>query len=157
MTEQPNEAQLTLKDRLNMPYLLANQILTFQKSLLVTGADAESQREIIEAIKGFVNMIPDSWKDDTFNKDIADATKKRKTDLRPEWCGLKATEMFCQKHGITSVIEEDIEDWYKQFQAVMNLLDRRGMLTKSQVIEQLEGMSNEFTDTDILESNVPSE
>ena len=154
MSEQQQEAQLTLKDRLNMPYLIANQILTFQKSLL---AVENSEREIIEAIKGLVNMIPDSWKDETFKKDMEKARVKRKVDVRPDWCGLRASKEFCEKHGIQSEIEEEVDDWYKAFQACINLLDRRGMLTKNQVIEQLEGVSYEFADTEILDSDISSE
>jgi len=154
VAEAQNEAQLTLKDRLNMPYLIANQILTFQKALL---ALEYSEREIREAIEGLIHMIPDSWKDETFRKDMENAKVKVKVDARPDWCGLKASKEFCEKHGIASEVEEEGVDWYKAFQACVNLLDRRGMLTKNQVIEQLEGVSYEFADTEVLDSDIPSE
>lgn len=153
MSEQQQEAQLTLKDRLNMPYLIANQILTFQKSLL---AVENSEREITEAIKGLVNMIPSSWKDETFKKDIEAARIKRKVDVRPDWCGLKASKAFCEEHKIQHEKEEEVDDWYRAFQACMNLLARLGMLSKVTRVEELESLDiDNAIENEILEGDVP--
>jgi len=138
MTEQPNEAQLTLKDRLNTPYLLANQILTFEKSITIVGS--ESKTEIVESIKGLLNMIPSSWEDEAFKKEIEKAKIKNKIDVRPEWCGLKATEEFCSKHNISTIKEEDSLDYWKVLKACMNLLDRRGMLSQVNPIEEIDSI-----------------
>jgi len=70
------EAELTLKDRLNFPYLLANQILTFQKAILNLEF---SEREIREAIEGLVHLIPQAWKDEQFGKDMKKAQIKNES------------------------------------------------------------------------------
>lgn len=128
------EAQLTLKDRLNFPYLLANQILTFQRALL---ALEFSEREIRETIEGFVHMIPESWKDDEFKKDMKKATIILKIDMRPKFCGQRATVEVCEELGIPTFKEKTTFDYYDLFQACMNLLQRRRMLSKTNPVEQM--------------------
>lgn len=137
------EAQLTLKDRLNFPYLLANQILTFQKAILNL---EYSEREIKEAIEGFVHLIPESWKDDKWKKEIKAAETVEEVDMRKEWCGRKIGEPKIEK--------QKSFDHYKMFQACINLLDRKKMLSRVMRIEELEGIDFEsVTETEILESN----
>ena len=48
--KEPTEAQLSVKDRMNTPFLLASQILTIQKSMLIIGEDSEKERKL--SIKG---------------------------------------------------------------------------------------------------------
>lgn len=129
------EAELTVKDRLNFPYLLANQILTFQKAILNM---EYSEYEIREAIEGFIHLIPESWKDDKFQEEQDGAIIERKRDLRPSFCGLTASEQFCKTHGITAFEDEKVFDYYKLFQACVNLLSRRGLLSRKHRVEVLE-------------------
>jgi len=154
MTEQPNEAQLTLKDRLNMPYLLANQILTFEKSITVVGS--ESKTEIVESIKGLLNMIPTPWEDQEFREEIEKAKIQNDVDVRPEWCGLKATKDFCEKHGIGTIKKVDSLDHWKVLKACMNLLFRKGMLSRKTFTEKMTGKPatdgvEEVSETDVEE------
>ena len=135
MSETQYEAQLTLKDRLNFPYLLANQILTFQRSLL---AIEFTEREIRDTIEGFVHMIPESYKDDKFKADMKKATILKKIDLRPKFCGQPATIEVCEQLGIPIFKEVTTFDYYDLFQACMNLLQRRHMLTKTNPVEQID-------------------
>jgi len=135
LSETQYEAQLTLKDRLNFPYLLANQILTFQRSLLAIGF---TEREIRDTIEGFVHMIPESYKDKKFKKDMEKATIKKQIDLRPKFCGLPATLETCKELGIEPFKEVTTFDYYDLFQACMNLLQRRHMLTKTNPVEQID-------------------
>lgn len=130
------EAQLTLKDRLNYPYLLANQILTFQRALL---ALEFSEREIRETIEGFVHMIPESWKDDKFNEKMDEATIIRKIDIRPKFCGQSATIEVCEELGIPTFKEVKTFDYYDLFQACIDLLDRRGLTSRRTFTEKFTG------------------
>jgi len=131
------EAQLTLKDRLNFPYLLANQILTFQKAILNL---EYSEREIREAIEGFVHLIPESWKDDKFKDDMTKARVKRKKDVRPIVTGsIRMSQKACEQLGIPAFKEEESFDYYKMFQACVNLLDRRGLTSKRSFTEKFTG------------------
>jgi len=136
VSETQYEAQLTLKDRLNFPYLLANQILTFQRALL---ALEFSEREIRETIEGFVHMIPESWKDEQFNEDMDKATIKRKIDIRPKFCGLSATLETCKKLKIEPFMKVTTFDYYDLFQACINLLDRRGLTSRRTFTEKMLG------------------
>lgn len=129
MSETQYEAQLTLKDRLNFPYLLANQILTFQRALL---ALEFSEREIRETIEGFVHMIPESWKDNKFKENMDEAMITRKIDIRPRFCGQAATPAVCEELGVPTVKEVTTFDYYDLFQACINLLDRRGLTGKKE-------------------------
>lgn len=134
MSETQYEAQLTLKDRLNFPYLLANQILTFQRALL---ALEFSEREIRETIEGFVHMIPETWKDKQFMEDMKKAKITQKIDKRPKFCGLSATLETCKELGVEPYKEVTTFDYYDLFQACMNLLQRRRMLSKTNPVEQI--------------------
>jgi hypothetical protein len=141
------EAQLTLKDRLNFPYLLANQILTFQKAILNM---EYSEREIKEAIEGFVHLIPENWKDDKWKKEIGAAETVEKVDNRKEWCG--------RKIGKPKIEEHKTFDYYKMFQACINLLDRKKMLSRTVLIEELESIDFDAVTEDALrKSDLPSE
>lgn len=153
---QGEEAQLSIKDRLNFPYILANQILTFQKSIL---AEEHSEREIEESIRSFVTLIPDDWKDKRFRKDLKHAKSKRKVDKRPQITGtIKMTEDACRELGIPAYVEEESIDYYALFQACINLLNRKKLLSRVRRVEKLEGIDFEHpTDHAVLESPLPSE
>jgi len=152
LSETDHEAQLSLKDRINFPYLLANQILTVQKSILVADTSIASNREIREAIKCLVHLIPNSWKDKAFEKDLKKAEITEQIDMRPHFCGLSASVKFCEELGLTPYKEKVSFDYYKVFQACIDLLQRKQMLTKIQRVEKLEGIIfEELEDAAILE------
>lgn len=130
------EAELTLRDRINYTYLLAEQIVTFQKAILNMDL---SEDEINEAIDGLVNMIPKSWRDSKFRRDIRKATSKTKIDVRPTFCGLKASVKYCIDNGIAVFVEQEERDYKKLFQACINLFDRRKLLTKRVYTEIMTG------------------
>jgi len=154
LSEKELEGELTLKDRLNFSYLLANQILTFQKAILNLEF---SEREIREAIEGFVHLIPKNWKDDQWKEEIEAAKIKKKIDVRPEFCGVKPSLEYCKENGVPIFKEKETFDYYKMFQACINLLDRKKMLSRVMRIEELEGIDFEsVAETEILESDFSS-
>ena len=155
MSEKEFEAQLTLKDRLNFPYLLANQILTFQKAILNLEF---SEREIREAIEGFVHLIPEAWKDGKFEDAMKEAEITKKIDLRPRFCGVPPSLEYCKTNSLPAFKDQKTFNYYKMFQACINLLDRKKMLSRIVRIEELESIDFESVTEDALrESNLPSE
>lgn len=135
MSDKQDEAQLTLKDRLNFPYILAQQILTFQKSILNL---EYSEREIRESIEGFYQLIPDNWIDKKFRKAVKDATTTKKIDKRPLVAGnTRISAETCKSLGITAFEEKKVVDYYKLFHACINLLERRKMLSKVNPVEEI--------------------
>lgn len=143
-------AELTLKDRLNYPYLLANQILTFQKSIL----NMEYPTSVIrEAIEGFVHLIPESWKDEKFLDDIKKAMKKEPKDNRPIVAGnLRMNEETCKALGIEPFVAVDAFDYYMMFQACVDLLDRRGLTSKRTYTEKMTGNPYQDLGEDVADS-----
>lgn len=142
MSETPIP-NLTIRDKLNVPYLLATQILTIQKAMLDTSV--YSEREIREAVNGLVALIPDSWKDTDFEDELKNAKITLKIDQRPKFCGLSANLKTCKELGIEPFKSVDTVDSYKLFHATINLLHRRGLLSQVTRIEKVEGV--EFTIT----------
>lgn len=134
MSYKEEIVSLTIRDRMNFPYLLANQVLTIQKSIL---NQEFSEREIQEAVNGLVQMVPDSWKDEEWYDALDKALVKRIIDVRPDFCGVTATEKWCKEYGIVAFIEEDEFDSYRLFHAVICLLDRRGLISRQTFTEKI--------------------
>ena len=89
-----------------------------------------------------------AWKDEQFKKDYEEAKTKTTIDNRPIFCGIPASDDFCKLHSIEPTKEAESLDYYKVFQACIDLLNRRGMVSKINRVEELEsidfeGMSNE--------------
>lgn len=142
------EAQLTFRDRINYTFLLAQQIMTFQKAILNMDL---SEDEINEAIEGLLRMVPKSWKDKKFNKAVKKATKKVQVDVRPSYCGVKASVKFCIDNGFAVSVEQEERDYYAVFQACIDLFDRRGMLSKKVYWEIFTGRRFKGKDQDLSE------
>lgn len=133
-TEIPN---LTIRDKLNAPYLLASQILTVQKAVLNTEF---SKEEIKEAVMGLLALIPDTWKDKEFEDELEKAKVTIKIDVRPMWCGVRGSLEYCKKAGIEPYKYKTSFDSFKVFHACINLLQRRGLMSEVTRIEKTEGV-----------------
>ena len=151
MSETEIEAQLTLKDRLNYPYYLGDAILTRNRSIL---KENYSEEEIIEATENFLGLIPASWEDKDFKKDLEDATITRKIDVRPEFCGVRPNLEYCEENGIPTFKEEKSYDFRKLFRACINLIDRRGLTAKRKFTEKMTGRPYVGEAEDIANSEV---
>lgn len=137
MSEKDELPSLTIKDKVNFPYILANQMLTFQKAIL---NQEFSEREIREAVNGFVELIPDSWKDEDWKSDLEKAKVIEKKDVRPVVAGtIRMSKEVCSRLGIPVFNEEETYDSYKLFHSCVNLLDRRGMISKVTKIDKVLG------------------
>jgi hypothetical protein len=118
---------LAIKDRMNHPFLLANGIYVFQH----TTTDQTNQESVVrETVMALYDIIPDMWEDDEFSKDIARAETRQTVDVRPEFCDQKATVEWCETHGIPAVQSVVVYNHHLIMKACINLLDRRGLLTK---------------------------
>lgn len=137
-SEQLNAFQLTLKDKVNFPYILANQMLTFQKALL---ALEYSEREIKECVHGFVSIIPSEWKDDKFKEDLDKSFVEKKIDVRPRVAGnIRMSKEACKEIDIPAFKTEKTVDYYLRFQACVDLLNRRGLISEKTKTEKVEGV-----------------
>jgi hypothetical protein len=128
---------ITIKDRINHPYILANQILTIQKAIL----NLENSTQITqEAVEGLIHIIPDIWKDEKYKEELEQSYVDKQVDIRPEFCGNKASLVFCQKHKLETTKTEKRLGYWKGLQACINLLDRRGMVSKRSFLEKMTGI-----------------
>jgi hypothetical protein len=132
-----NQFDLTIRDRLNFPYLLGLQVETFQKSILNKDF---SRREIEESIQGLVNVIPTRWKDKKFKDDLESAKAKVQVDIRPAFAGVRMKKELCEIRKIPIIQETIVIDYFKMLQACIDILDRLGMLSKREYTEAPTGM-----------------
>ena len=153
MSERKYEAQLTLKDRLNYPYYIGDAILSCNKSVL---SESEySERIIIESTKNLRSLIPESWEDDQFKKDLGEAEIKQKTDIRPIVAGnVRISEEICKELGIPTFREETTYDFEKLRRACINLFDRRGLTARRMFTEKMTGRPHVGPGEDIATSEV---
>ena len=128
-----DEVQLTIRDRINYPYVLANQILTIQRVLL----NEEATKEVIDSVEALVHQIPDMYKDDSFMEEMEKAVLKIAKDIRPKFGGVTIDDESCEEMGIPITEEVFEKDPWAILQAVFNLLQRRSMLTRRNFVEKI--------------------
>jgi hypothetical protein len=82
-------------------------------------------------------MIPDSWAatDSKYQEDLKKAIKIQWIDLRPLWCGVRV--------GQSNPRPLLRWDYYRLFKAVIDLLDRRHVLTRVMFTEENTGRTIE--------------
>lgn len=131
-----DEERLVLQDRLNYPFLLASQILNFTRATSVPD-DEYSHERIIDHILTLKNMIPESWAatDTKYQEDLKKAIKIQWIDDRPQWCGVRV--------GRSNPRPLLRWDYYRLFNAVINLCDRRHILTRVMFTEEATGRTIE--------------
>lgn len=134
-----DEIQLTIRDRINYPYLLANQIITIQRVLL----NEEAAKEVIDSVEALVHQIPDLYKDEAFEKEVEAAILQIKKDIRPKFGGKTLDDKTCEELGIPKTEEVTEKDPWAMLQAVINLLQRRSMLTRRSFVEKIVLKPNE--------------
>lgn len=135
-SKQYESQGLTLGDRLNYPYILANAILSFETAI-VKNEGEYSEQEIYEASQGLYYLLPRAWsvKDNQFEKDIEEAKYIQLIDNRKFWCG--------RRIGKPQWREVERFNPYKLFHASINLLNRRGMLSKKKIYEIMSDLVKE--------------
>ena len=152
MSEQPLNPllpNLTIKDKINFPFILGNAILKFHEAI-IKAEGFQSEQETREAALVLFNSIPDSWRlsDEQFDKDLKKAVIKTKEDARPIYCGKRVGK---PRYKTVEVI-----DPYKVYHACLNVMDRRGLLSKSakeEIIDDKWMMDNGGEEIEIAEES----
>ncbi len=129
-------ANLTVRDRLDWPYLLNYGILTIWMS---RRKEVVSTEETAETIRLLESVIPDVYKDDIYRKEITEFTITKVIDIRPKYGGTRLSLDACKRMGIP--IEEKVEtiDNGKHLQAIMNMLQRIGAVAQKDKVEKFDG------------------
>ena len=131
------EAKLTIRDRIPTNMLLLYTFLNINKALKDIKISAE---EIGESVLGLVAMIPDELRDDQFLEELHASTQDVISDVRPEFCQVKASLEYCERKGIPAFIMEKKMNYFEMYHAVFNLLMRKNMLLKIQPKEIMTGI-----------------
>ena len=124
------EQNLMLGDRINWPYILGNAVINFHGSIIKVEGE-QSEQEVREAALCLYNSIPKAWikADKEFERELKEAIKTKKVDVRKEWCGRKVGKPKFQK--------EEYVDPYKLYNACVNVFHRRGLLSKTIFTEKI--------------------
>lgn len=131
------EAKLTLRDRIPTNMLLLYTFLNINKTI----KDIKfSEAEIRESILALVAMIPDEIRDEKFQAELDAATQLMEVDVRPVFCGVPASEEYCQRKGIPITQQYQQVNYFGMYHAVFNLLMRNNMLLKKQPKEIMTGL-----------------
>lgn len=131
------EAKLTMRDRLPTNMLLLYTFLNINKTIKDIKYSADELRESILAL---VAMIPDELRDPEFYAELKKATQPVFMDVRPVFCGVKASVKYCQRKGIPVRLEIAQLNYFEMYHAVFNLLMRKHMLLKIQPKEIMTGL-----------------
>lgn len=131
------EAKLTMRDRLPTNMLLLYTFLNINKTIKEIKYSAE---EIRESILALVAMIPDELRDTEFLQELKHCNQAVLMDVRPVFCGVKASVEYCRRKGIPTVRKIAQINYFEMYHAVFNLLMRKHMLLKIQPKEIMTGL-----------------
>lgn len=131
------EARLTIRDRIPTNILLLYTFLNINKTIKEIKYSSE---EIRESILSLVAMIPDELRDEQFIEELNNAQKVIVMDMRPSFCGVKASLEYCERKGIQAFIKVPQLNYFEMYHAVFNLLMRKKMLLKTQPKEIMTGL-----------------
>lgn len=125
MSDQ-QELSLTIGDKINYPFIIANILLKIQE-VLIKPEGMQSEQQVRESVLTLYNSIPSSWytEDNQFTDDIEKAVIVTKVDTRVLWCGVRCGSL--EDHPPR---EETTVAPYRMYHACIDLLDRRGTLSK---------------------------
>jgi len=112
---------------MNHAFLLANGVLTFQKT---TTTQESSEPLVRETVMALFDLIPDVWEDQEFKDDIARGRTEQIQDVRPDFCGEIASIQWCQSHRIPAYQKVVVYNHHLLMKACINLLERRGFLSR---------------------------
>jgi len=131
------EARLTIRDRIPTNILLLYTFLNINKTIKEIKYSSE---EIRESILSLVAMIPDELRDDKFIEELNAAQQPVMVDVRPSFCGIKASLEYCNRKGIQAFVKVPQLNYFQMYHAVFNLLMRKKMLLKTQPKEIMTGL-----------------
>ena len=97
---------------------------------------------------GLVALIPDGLRDQKFYDEMAAAKRVTMLDVRPVYCGVKASEDFCRRKGLPLIQRIETFDYLQVLHATINLLMRAKMLLRIQPKEIFTGLKARGEDPD---------
>lgn len=119
----------------------------------------EDPRKGLNVLTWFVNLlihnIPDRWKDQQFDKELSEAKVRMIYDIRPTISGYPLSFNYCEKRKIPVYQEVTYDDPWKQNSAIINLFERRGILSRPRFKEIMTG--KKFDPTQETEIEVSEE
>jgi hypothetical protein len=135
---QEQIVNLTSREKMDYPFLVAAQINTIQQAILRKDLTIDN---LSEAVLGLVHLIPSSWKDkdEKFQADYKKALVETEVDIREEFAGVQLSHEWHEAHGVPSTKKEDKLNYFLLFQAAINLLYRRGMIVRTEKTEKTSG------------------
>lgn len=135
------DIQMELKDRLDYPKILTHSLLRLKKSI---GESSKERRINQKLILDFLTDIPDTWRDESFMKELKGVMTEKTIDIRPSFAGIKASYNYCKEHDIkTTTIIKKI-NYFKLKHAIINLLDRKALLIRKEKIEYTTGKNLKY-------------
>lgn len=144
MSETEDIQNLTVGDRLNLPYILANEWMKLN-SAMVKQEGQQSDQERTEAVLSFESSIPNIFKDDLYWEERKKAVETINVDNRIVWCGLRIGKpIFIKKIQIDPFILK---------QTIVNLLQRNGYLSKIIYTEKIVPAPEDFENAEIKTTN----
>ena len=133
MSQEEKEISLTIGDKINWPFILATAIMKFQESI-VKEEGFQSEQEVREAALVVRNLIPKVWVDEQFEKDMKEAVIIEEIDSRNINCGVRVGNL--KDHPPIKV--EKINP-YRLVHACVNVIERRGLISKKEWQELFPG------------------
>lgn len=135
-SEIPEGISLTIRDRVDWPYLISYAINTL---FLVMRKPDTNEYDTTRVVNYIDSLIPEAIKDNEYKIEIKNNSKTINIDKRPKFGGVKMNIEFCKKLGLP-IYEEDIQIKPEiKFNIIINLLNRLGIITKKEYVEKATG------------------
>jgi hypothetical protein len=132
------DISLTIRDRVDWPYLISYSINTL---FLAMRRDTLNEWEIQTIVEYIEGLIPMSIRliDKKYEEELKAATKDKKLDKRPHFGGVPLSEEACKLQGIVPYEMVKVVPPVVKFNAIINLLNRLGVVTKKEYTEKFTG------------------
>lgn len=125
--------KLTIRDRMDWAYLLQVAVHTLFNNL--RNIDIEPMQ--LEITIGYLEgLIPDALVDGEYITEIKKLTKEEVVDLRPKFGGVPMREDKCIELGIKPYEKTSKINPTEKFHALMNLLQRIGVVAQKDRVEK---------------------
>lgn len=142
-------SELTIKDRLNFSFILGEYEIRLPALLDVT--KDPSLNELRAFVSWVIHTIPEAWKDEKFKTEMKNSKVKIIEDIRPKISGVSLSEKYCKLRGIKTTRKRTITDPMREHQAIINLLNRRGLLSRVKYQEVTSGKKYDKNKPDEME------
>jgi len=139
------EFGLTLRDRLDWPWLVLNNLRTITEIAKREVYDERIYKELVDIQEA---IIPEKFRqiDETYQADIKKNTKEVTIDKRPKFGGIRLSEKLCAEMNIKPYETENQIPYIKKLDAIVSLLNRLGVIGKKDYVERVNMDWPEFKD-----------